>query len=51
MLEWTVQGSGGVTAPGGVKEKTGCGAECHGRVDKAMFVRRLDLVISKVCSN
>lgn len=26
MMEWTVQGGGRVTVPGGVREKTGCGA-------------------------
>lgn len=51
MLEWTVQGGGGITVPGGVKEKTGCGTESHGRVGKLVFTHRLNPMISKVCSN
>lgn len=31
-LEWTVQGGGGVTTPGSVKEMTGCGTEYYGLV-------------------
>lgn len=33
MLEWAVQGGGGVTIPLGVQEKTGQGTQCQSLVD------------------
>lgn len=39
MVQWTVLGGGGVAVPGGVKEKTGCGPESHGRVGRLVFSR------------
>lgn len=43
MLEWIVQGGGGVTIPVGVKEKTACGTESHGCVDKLVFAHSFGL--------
>lgn len=51
MLEWTVQRDGGVTVLGCVKERTGCGTQCRGQVDKVVFAHRMDPKISKACSN
>lgn len=50
-LEWAVLGGGGVTVHGGVKEKTECGTQCHGVVDKVVLGHWLDLMISKVLSD
>lgn len=51
IITFIIMGGGGLTFPEGVYEKMACGTYCRGLVDKVMFDRRLDLMISMVISN
>lgn len=48
VLEWTAQGGGGVTVPGGVEETWRCGAEGHHLVGMVVVGEQLDLMILEV---
>lgn len=51
MLEWAVQGGGGITVPGSLQETTGHSTWCCGLVDMVLFHQRLDLKILELFSN